>query len=173
MPHKTNLLALVLLFSVISCGWVTRTHFYISLERVPGIEVLEREKLNIEGLFGNSKIPTSYKLERKKYDLYLSLKEGVLLPHMRIVLENNTNEQLQIEPITDRSVMSQDGIICSTFGKHGKRLVDFGWSDSCLGEGTSRLMTFNILDADQELVAQERIEFDINEDGKYTLLDAI
>ena len=160
--------------SLIGCAKTTSYYYYISLERIAGIEVIKRAKLRLENLENNSAIPTEYMLSREGYYLSFLIGDKSYYPHLKIAVSGADNN-LFLMPRRNINVVSGEGNICASYylNSNDRSVMDFGWAVNCIEEDIEKVISFDIVDSSGVVFGKEDIPFRLEYDGEYTLLDAI
>lgn len=160
--------------SLIGCAQTTSNYYYVSLERVTGIQVVKQAKLKLENLEKNSEIPTEYNLFRDRYTLSFLIGDKSYYPHLKIAV-NGVDSDLFLKPRRDMKVVSNEGNVCASYylNNDDRSMMDFGWAVNCIAADIKKIISFDIVDSSGAVVAEEDIPFTVERDGEYTLLDAI
>lgn len=160
--------------SIFGCAQTTSNYYYVSLERVADIKVVNRAKVKLDNLEKNSDIPTEYILPRDRYSLSFFIGDKSYYPHVKIVV-NGVDRVFFINPRRDVDVVSSEGGICASYylDSNDRSLLEFSWSVNCIKENIKKVISFDLVDSSGEVFAEESIPFMIEHDGEYTNLDAI
>ena len=170
-----KIIYLVAVMSLFGCAQTTSDYYYASLEGISDVEITSVGKVSLENLKGNSEIPTSYALKREGYNLRFLIGDKSYFSHFKIIVESPSGTRLSLKPRRNKEVVSAEGTICASYYPDAQNpsKLDFGWSSGCLSDYIPKLISFDIVDTNGGLVAQEDLPFKLKRDGSYTLLDAI
>ena len=165
----------IFIMSVTSCIPVTEEYFYISLEDVPNIEIVETNKVKLNGLRNNSEIPKKYLIGRLGYELVFTINDDSYLPHLDIQLISQPTNDLHLVPRRNMDLVSERGTICSNYyaNRDNSSVMGFGWSTGCLDEHFEKTISFDVVDSSSNLTIRENIPFKIGQNGKYTVFDGL
>ena len=167
------ILPCVLLSMVAAC--TTSKYRYISLENVPGIEVVERGNPRLDRIRGASPMPTAYRLERDRYRLDLRVNLETYAPALRIRAEAKTDADgtLELAPKRWRRTSSTRAAPCGSFydvaGSSDQ--LSFGWG--CKEGENDHFISFDVMTVDGEVLGREDIPFTLEANGSYTLSDML
>jgi len=166
---------LVVVMSLIGCIPSTRDYYYASLESIFGIEVLVRGKVPLRDLSGNSEIQISYILTRDMYNLYFQVGDTSHFPHFTISVKNSGGDNFHLKPCRNLQTRSKTGAICASYYSDTEHLskLFFSWSIGCLSENIAKYISFDVIDENGTLIAQEELPFILIQDGRYTLIDGL
>jgi hypothetical protein len=169
-----KLLWLGIIMSLMGCTQTTFKYYYVSLERVDGVEVVKQARLKLENLEKNSEIPTEYVLSRDRYTLKFLIGAKSYSPHLNISV-NGFDKTLTLKHRRDMKVVSEKGNICASYylNNDDHSIMDFGWSIGCVSDDIKKLISFDVVDLSGVVVAKEDLPFTVEHNGEYTLLDAL
>ena len=154
---------------------VIRDYYYISLEDIPGIELVSNGIVQLKNLTGNSEIPTGYTLNRSSYILNLSIGDISPNPHLNVSIESKNGETLSFNPKIDYSLASRTGMLCTSYSRDEdfeSRFI-FAWAPGCVSDDYDKVITFDVIDSEGKIIYQENIPFKLIKDGKYFLWDTL
>lgn len=169
------LLIYLLIISVSGCSYKSYDYYFISLNMIDGMEIIERRKIQLEHLKNNTIIPTRYFLSKDNYALDFYIGNDSYLPHLLIRLESSIYEDLTLEPVRDINILSPNGNICASFYPSEKepKKIEFGWSSDCIIEGILKEISVKIISESAGVIGHQVIPFTLKKNGHYVLLDAI
>jgi len=147
-------------------------YYYISLEKVDGVRLLESRKINLKNLKKNNAIPAKYVVERDSYQLLIEITDYSYSPHVRITLVGN---EYTLTPKRNLNVVSDNGVICSSYypDSVNKSILSYSWSVDCLSNNLEKLITFTVENELGVVVSKESFPFEVKQDGEYQLMDAL
>ena len=168
-PRRTYPFVVVLLVIVlVSCpACKMRKYRYISLESVPGIEIVERGEPQRENIWGVSAIPSVYRLRRDRYDLQfqVDLDNYGAVTSIRVVQSSETRSALRLVGWDFGEVATpNETSFCYFFSPRGAQDT-LRWVCGGSTSDKSEFISFDVVSTDGELVAKEAIPFTIKESG--------
>lgn len=161
---------------------------YISLDAVDGIEIIEQGRSEIDNLFFHSDMPVTYALTRKAYRLRFEVDKRTYGAEMTVTLLSDVieNPLLQAGAPDDRSAgvtfdyaspaaqaRSGSAAFDDTKARSGQALKfrpSYGSRSS--GRETYRLV-LDVADGSGQRIARESLEFQLETNGFYYVIDAI
>lgn len=170
--RKTIVLTLCLVLTV-ACT-VSR-YRYISLEDVPGIEIVEHGMPQLEGIRGASSMPTAYRLQRSQYEIEFRVNLDTYNAAVYIYVEPKIKD-LGTLRMTDqkwRKIPAVSETTCHNYyysTEHQNRL-GFAWG--CSAEGAGRIISFDVVTIDGIVLGQEDVPFQLKSNGISTLTDSL
>ncbi|MBC6906075.1 hypothetical protein DWB84_11455 [Saccharophagus sp. K07] len=160
-----KLFPLLATMGFVGCVATSTNYYYLSLEKTPGAQVVAVSKLNLEKLYGNSKMPTVYQINRADYELKIQVGDGYQ-PSLQVSVKTNG---LFLKPNRDLKVKSESGVICSSYelDKENPIRMTFDWSAECRSDDIPKHISFYVVNRKGEIIAQEKIPFLVKRNGRY------
>lgn len=173
---KKQLISFFLIFLFAGCA-KEYPYRYISLEKIPDIQVLDYGKTQIGSIESHKEMPVRYELKRKHYILFFDLVLQYQWPAVFIRSETLDGFNLKIEELK--------GGICGGFDNFFFKDQDprenmYHWAPfwpRCPKETTAlsqyQIILFRVVDEKGNILGEEKLPFSLIENGIYVVIDAI
>ena len=175
--RMASIIAIVLLLS--GCVPIPRKHYYMSLAEVDGLEVVEYGTTSRTS-FLQKPVPIHYRLSRASYFVELELEKLESQPAFRVSAASTSGNALLIQTRDDERFCSGWSLGLSNQLRVGENNF-FMWTvmgnAKCLapGEvGAERFaIAFKVVDAEGNILGEERLPFTVERNGFVVIFDAI
>lgn len=164
--------ALVALVLASGCAPQVEPFRFLELEPAPGLRLDFVGPLNQPEVWFAGDVPLRYVLQRDRYRLLLVNDPPSVLPGLTIALAPESEPGLKLLPAPSIQESSPNANVCASYYVLPAGLeMEFGWAADCDGEDYSRLLEFDVLDAEGKLLGEERLAFALRQQGWYVLRD--
>ena len=181
MKLRVTISILCLCLFISACMPRISVFYRISLESVAGIEVLQKGKSDIHGLFGDSIVPLKYKLQRPNFIVFFEMSK-IRQAALDIRIMGTKNGQwLRIKGVENFGPMVdfRAGRCGNLFVPYHSEMINpklpvhFKWSKTCLGAAIQKKIAFKVISDSGSVIETEIIELEIVKHGYLAYWDAI
>ncbi len=184
MLHRSQCLIVVFIVLLQGCVPVFLRHYYISLEDIPEIQVLEYGTYDYGPFFFNDDMPTKYVLSREKYIIYFDItKSGIVITGLFIYSVSHDGSSLVIK--TKKITGNCGGFFPSynmrEASSRNPNAVPYLWGvyrQYCNPKKEDILrnyeeIVFDVVDEEGNVLGSESLSYDLIRNGVYITYDAL
>lgn len=166
------MLSAAILFPLSGCAPTFFKYRYVSLVSVEGIEVVEYGKLAKDGLFFHEEMPVIYLLNRGSYDLSFEVDKNSRGAGMKVSVMSSLDVSLSLQG--NAMASESGGVAFERYVELPENALEFAPSlEFMFGGRDSYTAVFDVHEEGRGLIARESIEFTLETNGFYVVMDAI
>lgn len=180
---KPHIIISAILALTSGCAVKSYQYKYISLEHLANIEVTAYGRADLAGLEFDSEMPISYELARDQYLLTFQIELKSYWPSILVLAKSATGsgQSLSVEPLTVGNCGRFENLPLQ-YSINGLPARKYTWSPAfnqeCPVAGNEDLpdqqyISFRVLGLEGMAVGEERLAFELIENGQYTEIDAL
>ncbi|TQV72495.1 hypothetical protein [Denitrobaculum tricleocarpae] len=166
------LLCVAIMIPLTGCAPAFFKYRYVSLNLIEGLEIIEVGRLTDDRLFFHNAMPLAYLLKRDSYDLRFEIDKTRLTGEMRVTIVSRRSENRSLQG--DDAASEPGGVAFDHYRELPENTLRFASSNEFMFGGREEFTAvFKVVDDTLGLITKESIEFKLETNGFYVVIDAI